>query len=118
MSASAEFVEYVRELLSPLGPLADARFFGGHAFKTAGRQFAMIMGNTLYLRVDDTTRPRYAARGMQPFSYATRNGRVEVRTYFAVPEALLEDPEALCTWATEAIEAAGRRGGTRSRIVR
>lgn len=108
MSATGEFIEHVRELLSPLGNLADGRFFGGHAFKVGGVQFAMIMRNTLYFCVDDATRTRYTARGMQPFSYATRKSRVEVRRYFAVPEDLLEDADELVRWGREALEVARR----------
>ena len=106
MSASKEFVSHVRELLRPLGELGDGAFFGGHALKHGGRQFAMIMGNTLYLRVDDQTRPAYVAKGSQPFSYLTRIRRVEVRTYFAAPDELMESPSELVAWARQAIGAA------------
>ena len=40
MSASKEFVGHIREQLSSLGELSDGRFFGGHALKSGGRQFA------------------------------------------------------------------------------
>ena len=106
MSASKEFVSHVRELLSSIGNLSDGTFFGGHALKHGGKQFAMIMGNTLYLRVDDETRPEYVARGSKPFSYLTKARRVEVRTYFAAPEELLESKEALLAWTRRAISAA------------
>jgi DNA transformation protein len=106
MSASKEFVSHVRELLSPIGNLSDGTFFGGHALKHSGQQFAMIMGNTLYLRVNDETRPEYVAKGSKPFSYLTKARRVEVRTYFAAPEELLESEEALLAWTRKAISAA------------
>ena len=106
MSASKEFVGHIREQLSSLGELSDGRFFGGHALKSGGRQFAMIMGNTLYLRVNDATRPDYIAKGSQPFSYSTKARRVEVRTYFAAPEELLESKDELLAWARKAIHAA------------
>jgi len=106
MSASKEFVSHVRELLSSIGELSDGSFFGGHALKHGGRQFAMIMGNTLYLRVDDQTRPGYEAKGSKPFSYSTKVRRVEVRTYYAAPEELLESKPELLAWARQAIRAA------------
>lgn len=106
MSASKEFVSHVRELLSPIGNLSDGTFFGGHALKHNGQQFAMIMGNTLYLRVNDETRPEYVAKGSKAFSYLTKARRVEVRTYFAAPEDLLESKEALLAWTRRAISAA------------
>jgi DNA transformation protein and related proteins len=92
-------------LLSPLGALDDSHFFGGHAFKFRGKQFAVVMGNTLYFRVSDGSRPQYEAQGSLPFSYATRRGRVLVKTYYAVPPDVLEDRDALLRWAREASAA-------------
>jgi DNA transformation protein and related proteins len=106
MSASKEFVSHIRELMSSIGDLSDSKFFGGHALKYRGHQFAMIMGNTLYLRVDDETRPDYVAKGSKPFSYATRVRRVEVRTYFSAPDELLESKDVLLAWTRKAMKAA------------
>lgn len=106
MSASPEFIEYVRELLTPLGPLKNRQFFGGFAFKSGSKQFAMIMGNTLYFCVNDQTRPKYEALGMEPFSYSTKKRRVNVKKYYSVPEELYEDNEKFIAWANEAIESA------------
>jgi DNA transformation protein and related proteins len=111
MSASKEFVSHVRELLSSIGELSDGKFFGGHALKHRGRQFAMIMGNTLYLRVDDETRPDYIAKGSTPFSYSTKVRRVEVRTYFAAPDELLESKDVLLAWTRKAMQAASASPG-------
>lgn len=102
MSASPEFVCYVRDQLASFGTLTEGQFFGGHAFKVHGIQFAMIMGNTLYLKVDDTTRPEFESRGSTPFSYLTKKGRVQVRKYYAVPEEVLEDTALLTQWAQQA----------------
>ena len=95
MSASPEFVEYVRELFIPLGDLQDGKFFGGFAFKSGSKQFAMIMGNILYFCVNDETRPKYEANGMVPFSYSTKKGRVDVKKYYSVPEDLFENQEKI-----------------------
>ncbi|MCF6202506.1 MAG: TfoX/Sxy family protein [Methylococcaceae bacterium] len=106
MSASLEFIEYVRELFVPLGNLNDGKFFGGFAFKSGSKQFAMIMGNTLYFCVNDQTRSKYEALGMEPFSYSTKKGKVNVKKYFTVPEDLFENQEKLIEWANEAIQSA------------
>jgi DNA transformation protein and related proteins len=106
MSASKEFVSHVRDLLSPIGGFTDGIFFGGHALKHDDKQFAMIMGDTLYFRVSDQSRAAYEAKGSKPFSYATKVRRVEVRTYFAVPEDVLDSRYELVVWARKAIHAA------------
>ncbi len=109
MSANAEFVRHVRDQLAPLGALTGGTFFGGHAIKSGGRQFAMVMGNTLYFRVNDTTRADYEAAGSAPFAYTTKKGVVQVRTYFRAPEALLDDRDLLVAWAHRAVAAAAPR---------
>lgn len=106
MSANPEFIEFVRELLIPLGEIKDGSFFGGFAFKHNNKQFAMIMGNTLYFCVDASTRPKYEALGMVPFSYSTKKGVVNVKKYYSVSEDLFEDQEQLITWANESIQVA------------
>jgi len=106
MSASPEFIDYIRELFLPLGELKDGQFFGGFAFKCGSKQFAMIMDNTLYFCVDAQSRLKYQELGLEPFSYATKKGRVKVKKYYAAPAELFEDPEQLIEWANEAINAA------------
>jgi len=106
MSASPEFIEYVKELFIPLGPLKEGKFFGGYAFKSGSKQFAMIMGNTLYFCVNDQTREKYIKSEMEPFSYSTRKGIVNVKKYYSAPEDLFESPEKLIEWAKEAIDTA------------
>jgi len=108
MSASTEYTEYVLEQLAPIGALTTGRFFGGMGLARSGVQFAMIMGNSLYFVVDDTTREKYTTAGMTCFSYSTRKGRIQVRRYFELPEAVLTDPAQLQSWANEAIQVAGR----------
>jgi len=80
MSVSSEFIEYVRELLIPLEELDDGKFFGGFAFKSGSKQFAMIIGNTLYFCVNKETRAKYETAGMEPFSYLTKKGRNRLKS--------------------------------------
>ena len=103
MTASAEYTEYVLTFLEALAPVRTGRFFGGVGISDGTIQFAMIMGNSLYFVVDETTRKKYEQAGMQPFSYMTKKGRVLVRKYFEVPEEVLTDPAQLRTWANEAM---------------
>jgi len=95
------------ELLEPIGPVQIGRFFGGVGISNGIAQFAMIMGNSLYFVVDEETRGKYEQAGMQPFSYMTKKGRIQVRRYFELPENILTDPEQLRVWASEAMFIAG-----------
>lgn len=108
MSASAQYTAYVLELLAPIGPITTGRFFGGVGLSREVVQFAMIMGNSLYFAVDNTTREKYVMAGMNCFSYQTKKGRIQVRKYFELPEEILTDPAQLRAWANAAIEVAGK----------
>jgi DNA transformation protein len=106
VAVNAEFVTFVKDQLADLGPLENGHFFGGHAFKYEGKQFAMILFNTLFFKVDDRNRPDYTDLGMDPFTYKTKKGLVTSNKYFEVPEDVLEDPSELCEWAHRAMDAA------------
>ncbi|MFA5921982.1 MAG: TfoX/Sxy family protein [Methylococcaceae bacterium] len=100
---SAEYVDYVLEHLQSIAPVQTSRFFGGVGVSNGFVQFAMMMGNSLYFVVDDDSRKKYEQAGMQPFSYMTKKGRVQVRRYFEVPEEVLTDSEQLRHWANVAM---------------
>lgn len=108
MTASTQFIDYVLELLESVAPVRTGRFFGGVGISRGDVQFAMIMGGSLYLVVDDNTRPKYENAGMTPFSYTTKKGRIQVRRYFELPEEILTDPDELRMWVRESIAVAGK----------
>lgn len=108
MTPSAEYKDYVLEFLEYLISVRISRFFGGIGISYDAVQFAMIMGNSLYFVVDENTRKKYEHAGMQPFSYMTQRGRIQVRKYFELPEDVLNDPEQLRLWANEAIQVAAK----------
>ena len=108
MAPSTEYKEYVLELLEPIGSLRTSRFFGGVGIYYGSVQFAMMMGNSLYFVVDESTRKKFEQAGMQPFSYLTKKGRIQVRKYFELPEDVLTDAEQLRQWAKESIQVASK----------
>jgi len=64
------------------------------------------MNGSLYLRVDDRTRPAFEALGAAPFTYGARSKRVTVAKYYEAPSEVLDDPDLLSRWATDAHRAA------------
>lgn len=123
-ASSNDYVEFVMDQLASLQGMASGRFFGGVGLSSAGTQFAMVMGSSLYFVVDDATRSKYEKMGSTCFSYNTRKGRVAVRKYYAVPAELIEDQEQLVALAQESIQVARsiQKGPTkrssRSRVKR
>lgn len=107
MSASPEFCEHVADLLSGFGPVSIRRMFGGAGLFRDGIMFALIVSDTLYMKVDDTTRPGYEAEGMAPFTYQ-RKGEAAALGYYQAPEAAMDDPEVMRDLARDAFAVALR----------
>ena len=106
MAASPQFKAFLEELLEPLGPVVFKRLFGGDALTLGGVTFAFIMGETLYFRVDDESRPAFEDAGMECFSYSTKQRRVQVRSFYATPEELYDDGDEFRDWARTALTVA------------
>jgi DNA transformation protein and related proteins len=81
--------------------------FGGVGIYAGEVFFALIAGDTLYFKVDDSNRPAFEERGLGPFRPYGDSG--EVMQYYEIPGDLLEDPEALRPWAEQAIAVAIRK---------
>jgi DNA transformation protein len=108
MSVTPSFRSFVLEQLARAIPDVHGRaMFGGVGIYSGGLFFALIAEDTLYFKVDETTRPDYETRGMGPFRPLGPAG--EVMQYYAVPEDLLEDPQCLRAWAERALAVAKRK---------
>lgn len=78
--------------------------FGGVGIYSGGIFFALIADDTVYFKVDETSRADFEARGMRPFRpFGDEGGTMK---YYQLPEDLLEDTEALRPWAEKAITIA------------
>ena len=94
------------ELLSELGRTSSRRMFGGHALYIDGLCMALIIQDTLYLKVDDAHRALFERAGCKPFTYAGKNQEVHVMSYYTAPEEALESPAEMTPWARRALAAA------------
>lgn len=100
------FVSHCLELLSPLGRTSSRRMFGGHALYIDGLCMALVIQDTLYLKVDDTSRPLAERAGCRPFTYATKAGERHALGYYTAPEEAMESPAEMTPWARRALAAA------------
>jgi len=78
--------------------------FGGVGIYAGELFFALIDDDTLFLKVDDTTRPDFVSAGMSPFMPFGEGG--EVMQYYELPADLLEGGEDLRTWVEKSIDVA------------
>lgn len=115
MAVSAEFLDHLRELLADLGPLTVKKMFGGASLQAGGAAFALVFGETLYIKVDDETRGAFDAEGSGPFVYAMKDGRTQSIGYWSLPESGLDDPDEAVRWARLGVEAALRAKAPKSK---
>ena len=105
--AKDAFAERCERLLAPLGPVEARRMFGGAGLFRHGLMFALVSDGEVYLKADDTNRPRFEAEGLGPFVYH-KQGKPFSLSYYRLPESALEDSDELAWWSREAIDAALR----------
>lgn len=112
---SDQLARHVTDLLAPLGPVRIRRMFGGYGVYLDRTMFGLIADDTLYFKVDETTAARYEAAGLPPFSYERGDGRTVAMTYRQAPPEALDDSDALCEWARDALAVAGRAAAAKKR---
>jgi DNA transformation protein len=78
--------------------------FGGVGIYSGDTFFALIADDTVYFKVDASTRRDFEARGMGPFRPFGDDGGT--MNYYQLPEDLLEDHDALRPWAEKAVAIA------------
>lgn len=108
MVASESFAEFLREQLSPLGPVTMRRMFGKTGVFCNGLMLGMVTENTLYFRVDEHNRAAFKeAESSPPLNYRKRGATIDL-SFWRVPERLFDEPDELVAWAREALGAARR----------
>jgi TfoX/Sxy family transcriptional regulator of competence genes len=65
-AADPAFLRAVVEDLAALGSIQQRPYFGGVALVRDNRQFAFIMGTSLFLATNDDTRPVLQEQGVNP----------------------------------------------------
>ena len=104
----------IRELFSAFGPVEVRRLFGGAGIYADGLMFALVSGGVIYLKADEHNAAAFEREQLEPFSYATKEGRRGIMSYRRMPDRLYDDPDELAAWARDALAAAGRSGTERS----
>jgi len=122
MPVTDSFLDFVLEQLEALGPITSKRMFGGVGLYAGDLFFALIAGDELYLKADDSTRGLLEAAGGRPFQpYPGRLRRSGTTQYYSVPITVLEDGDTLTAWARRSVAVARaqhREGPARPRKKR
>ena len=114
MVASDGFVDFLIEQLAPLGRITARRMFGKTGLFCDGVMFAMVLEDTLFLRVDAHNRATFQeAAAFAPLNYRKGGTTIDL-AFWRVPERLLDEPEELVSWASAALAAAARVAAKRA----
>jgi DNA transformation protein len=111
---NSAYLEFVAEWLAPLGRIEPRAMMGGHILYCDCVTFALIANNTLYLKADAETRPRFVELGLKPFY--PFEGKASM-SYYEPPPEFFEDAEAMREWGCLAVKA-GRRAKLKKRAKR
>jgi DNA transformation protein len=103
MTRQDSFLIFLEDQLESLVSFEARRMFGGHGLYHEGVFFGILHQGRLYLHTTPKTAPRYIHAGMAPFQPAPRQ---QLKHYYEVPVAVLEDRDELASWVLQAI--AGR----------
>ena len=107
MPVTNSFVEFVLEQLDAIGPITPKRMFGGVGLYAGDLFFALLAGDVLYLKADDSTRAALEIAGGRPFQpYPNRPRGKGTMKYYSVPAAILEDGDELVGLAKQSIAVA------------
>ena len=107
MKASAEYLDFVLEKLSPISDIKSRAMFGGYGIFHEGLMFALISEDTLYFKVNRTNRHIYEEARSQPFPHGI--------SYWEVPTDVLEDNTRLHEFAKISIEIAQESARTKKK---
>ena len=108
MAVTNSYRTFVLEQLNrAVPPVRSRAMFGGVGLYAGEVFFALIANDVLYFSTDDAIRAEFEALGMAPFRPFEEHG--PVRSYYQLPEEILEEPEKPRQWAERAIAGARTR---------
>ncbi len=106
------YLDFILDWLAPLGEITSRKMMGGAVLYCDGIVFALLSESTLYLKVDDVTRPRFQSLGLRPFQpFPDNPGTMQ---YYPPPAEFFEDSDARTEWGRAAVEV-GKRSAAKKK---
>ncbi|PCI39741.1 MAG: hypothetical protein COB50_00750 [Thiotrichales bacterium] len=102
---ASDYVNYILDLLEPLGGVDAKRMFGGHSINRHGISIGLLLNDVLYLKVDDRNQSDYEEYGSKPFTY-DRKDRTIVVSNWELPQEVLEDADLFLEWTEKSYQVA------------
>jgi DNA transformation protein len=105
---SSDFINYLTEVLAPLGNVRSKRMFGGVGIYINNLFCAIIADDCLYFKGDDTNEAEFIAGKCPPFTYE-KDGKVYSMRYYRAPDDAMDNAEEMLHWARLGLAAALRK---------
>lgn len=106
------------DLFAPFGKIVVRRMFGGEGLYRDNVMFGFVFEERIYLKTNEEGRQAYLAEGCMPFVYPMKKGDIISHNYYAMPDRLYDDPDALAEWAHVAFAVAKNTPAAKRRVVK
>jgi DNA transformation protein and related proteins len=98
--------DFIHDLFGEFGRVDVKRMFSGQGIYADGVIFAIVSGDVIYLKTDETTRGAFERENATPLTFTKKSGQRMVTSYWRLPERLYDAPDELAQWARAALGAA------------
>ena len=105
----SEFVEYVVDLLQPMGHIRARAMFGGWGLYKDDLMFGLFADDVLYLKVDDENKQHFIDEDLGPFIYEREDKAPVAMSYYEAPASIYDNEEQALHWADIGYGAALRQ---------
>lgn len=102
MSVQPQYLEFILEQLGGLGGVTSRRMFGGVGLYRGELFFGLIDDDTLFFKTNASNSAEYESRRMPRFMPPV-NRPMGPMGYHQVPADIIEDAEALVSWARKSV---------------
>lgn len=107
MSSNEEgLLEYIIELLEPVGKVEVKRMFGSSLFKVDGVQLGVLVSGILYFSITDAElQYKYKNNGSKQFSYIRKDKKdpVIIKNWWSVPDKAMDSSIDMVKLAEEVL---------------
>jgi len=107
MGLSDADMAFAKELLADIPDLSTRKMFGGMGLYSGPTIFALMMSDArLMLKAEKGPfANRMQDLGAEQWTYTRKSGAQSAMPYWTMPDAYLDDPEAACDLACDALDA-------------
>jgi DNA transformation protein and related proteins len=110
VTVKPQYLEYILEQMGGLGAVSTRRMFGAVGLYSGELFFGLIDFDTLFLKTDETNSAQYMTRNMPRFMTTVNRPM----GYYQVPADIIEESEALVSWARQSVGVALRSQAVKS----